>query len=70
MGPIDGTVVPSATGGSLAFLPGPTLRVLKNIKNRYGDRSLEPLRLRERVQSADKTGSTPMWSASIPALRC
>jgi hypothetical protein len=39
MGPIDGTVVPSATGGSLAFLPGPTLRVLKNIKNRYGDRT-------------------------------
>ena len=39
MGPIDGTVVPSATGGSLAFLPGPTLRVLKNIKNRYGERT-------------------------------
>jgi hypothetical protein len=39
MGPIDGSVVPSATGGSLAFLPGPTLQVLKNIKNRYGDRA-------------------------------
>jgi hypothetical protein len=36
MGPIDGTVVPSATGGSLPFLPQPTLRVLKNIKSRYG----------------------------------
>ena len=36
MGPIDGTVVPGATGGSLPFLPQPTLRVLKNIKNRYG----------------------------------
>jgi len=34
-GPIDGTVVPSASGGSLPFLPGPTLRVLKNIRNRY-----------------------------------
>jgi hypothetical protein len=34
-GPIDGTVVPSATGGSLPFLPQPTLRVLKNIKNGY-----------------------------------
>jgi hypothetical protein len=39
MGPIDGTVVPSAAGGSLAFLPGPTLRVLKNMKNKYGDRA-------------------------------
>jgi hypothetical protein len=39
MGPIDGTVVPSATGGSLPFMPEATLRVLKNIKNRYGPRS-------------------------------
>ena len=37
MGPIDGTVVPSAAGGSVAFLPEPTLLVLKNMKNRYGD---------------------------------
>ena len=36
MGPIDGTVVPSAAGGSLPFLPRATLRVLKNIRNRYG----------------------------------
>jgi len=35
MGPIDGTVVPAATGGSLPFLPDATIRVLKNIKNRY-----------------------------------
>jgi len=34
-GPIDGTVVPAATGGSLPFLPGATMRVLKNIKARY-----------------------------------
>jgi hypothetical protein len=34
-GPIDGTVVPAATGGSLPFLPPATLRVLKNIKARY-----------------------------------
>jgi hypothetical protein len=39
MGPIDGTVVPSATGGSLPFLPQATLRVLKNIKNRYGSQT-------------------------------
>jgi len=36
MGPIDGTIVPSAAAGSLPFLPAETLRVLKNIKNRYG----------------------------------
>ncbi len=38
MGPIDGTVVPSAPAGSLPFLPDATLRVLKNMKYRYGDR--------------------------------
>jgi hypothetical protein len=37
VGPIDGTVVPSAAGGSLPFLPGDCLRVLKTIRNRYGD---------------------------------
>jgi hypothetical protein len=36
IGPIDGTVVPSATGGSLPFQPQAVLRVLKNIKKRYG----------------------------------
>jgi hypothetical protein len=35
MGPIDGTVVPAAAGGSLPFLPDVTMRVLKNIKNKY-----------------------------------
>ena len=35
-GPIDGTVVPSAPGGSLPFLPQATLRVLKNMRSRYG----------------------------------
>jgi hypothetical protein len=35
MGPIDGTVVPSAAGGSLPFMPAATLRVLRNIRSRY-----------------------------------
>ncbi len=35
-GPIDGTVVPSAAAGSLPFLPKETLRVLRNIRTRYG----------------------------------
>ena len=38
IGPIDGTVAPSAAGGSLPFMPEATLRVLKNIKNNYGPR--------------------------------
>ena len=36
MGPIDGTVVPSASAGSLPFLPLPVMRVLRNIKDHYG----------------------------------
>jgi hypothetical protein len=36
VGPIDGTITPSATGGSLTFLPQQTLRVLRNIRSRYG----------------------------------
>jgi hypothetical protein len=36
MGPIDGTVVPSAAAGSLPFLPEATTRVLKTIRSRYG----------------------------------
>src|SRR5215475_5058926 len=35
-GPIDGTVVPSAAGGSLPFLPQAALRVLNHIKKHYG----------------------------------
>ncbi|MGH9378380.1 MAG: glucoamylase family protein [Terriglobia bacterium] len=39
IGPIDGTIVPSAAGGSLPMLPQATLRVLQNIKKRYGERA-------------------------------
>ena len=35
IGPIDGSVVPSAAAGSLPFLPQPTMRVLRNIRTRY-----------------------------------
>jgi hypothetical protein len=35
MGPIDGTIAPSAAAGSLPFLPRATLRVLKTIRARY-----------------------------------
>jgi hypothetical protein len=35
MGPIDGTVVPAAAGGSLPFLPDATMRVLRTIRDHY-----------------------------------
>jgi hypothetical protein len=35
-GPIDGTVVPCAAGGSLPFLPQQTVQVLQTIKEKYG----------------------------------
>jgi len=37
IGPLDGTVVPSASAGSLPFLPQAVMRVLRNIRNRYGN---------------------------------
>jgi hypothetical protein len=39
MGRIDGTVVPCATGGSLAFLPEESIRVLQNIRDKYEKRA-------------------------------
>jgi hypothetical protein len=38
-GPIDGTVVPCAAGGSLPFQPEETMRVLRTIKDRYGQKA-------------------------------
>ena len=35
MGPIDGTVVPSAAAGSLPFMPAESMRVLRTIRTRY-----------------------------------
>jgi hypothetical protein len=35
MGPIDGTVVPAASGGSLPFLPETCMRVQRTIRSRY-----------------------------------
>jgi hypothetical protein len=39
IGPIDGSVVPCAAGGSVAFLPSETLPVLHNMRDKYGDRA-------------------------------
>ena len=36
VGPIDGTLVPSASAGSLPFSPQPIMLVLRTIKDRYG----------------------------------
>jgi hypothetical protein len=37
VGPIDGTVVPCAAGGSLPFLKEPAMRVLRNMRSRYAN---------------------------------
>ena len=39
VGPIDGSVVPAAAGGSLPFLPQACMRVLRTIRDKYGDRA-------------------------------
>lgn len=36
LGPLDGTVVPSAAAGSLAFLPGDCIAVLKAMRSKWG----------------------------------
>ncbi|MBI5384807.1 MAG: hypothetical protein HZA90_08965 [Verrucomicrobia bacterium] len=38
-GPLDGTLVPCAAGGSLPFLPGECLRCLRTLQDRYGERA-------------------------------
>jgi hypothetical protein len=38
-GPIDGSIVPCATGGSLPFLYDDCMRVLRNIRGRYQDKA-------------------------------
>jgi len=39
MGRIDGSVVPCATGGSLVFMPRECVRVLQNIREKFGKRA-------------------------------
>ena len=36
MGPLDGTVVPSAAAGSLAFLPADCLSALRAMRSKWG----------------------------------
>lgn len=38
-GKIDGSVVPNATAGSLPFLPADCLRVLRSLKEKYGEKA-------------------------------
>ncbi len=39
MGPIDGTLVPAAPAGSIPFLPKETLRVLRTMREKFGERA-------------------------------
>jgi len=36
---LDGTLVPCAAGGCVAFLPGETIRVLRTMRERFGERA-------------------------------
>ncbi len=38
MGQLDGTLVPAAAGGSLAFLPAEAIRVLRKMRAQFGER--------------------------------
>ena len=53
VGPIDGTIVPSASAGSLPFLPQPVMRVLRTIKDQLSVR-FHQVWVRECLQSIDK----------------
>ncbi len=57
MGPIDGTVVPCATAGSVPFLPRECLKVLHTLKARFGDR------LWQRYGFADAVNPQTGWIA-------
>lgn len=39
LGPVDGSIVPCATGGSLSFLYDDCMKVLRNIRGRYKERA-------------------------------
>ena len=52
IGPIDGTIVPAAAGGSLPFLPEESMRVLRTIHDHY-PKALVPLRFCRCIQSVD-----------------
>ena len=69
MGPIDGTVVPCAAGGSLPFLPQDTMRVLKNIRNKYGPGPGLGMALWT-PSTRLITGTTATSSASTPESPC
>jgi hypothetical protein len=42
IGPVDGSIVPCATGGSLPFLFNDCIKVLRNIRGAYGEKAWTP----------------------------
>jgi len=71
LGPVDGTVVPSATEGSLPFLPQATLRVLKNMKNRFAPNVWSCYGFCECAQSANKKWcDSDVIAIDTPLLIC
>ena len=64
-GPIDGTIVPCATGGSLPFLYGDCMKVLRTLRGRYaGQRNGEAIDVRR----AGRQPPLPLRGRQIAAL--
>src|SRR5882724_4457231 len=57
-GPIDGTVVPCAAGGSLPFLPQECVALLRHVRDQYSDTVWQPYGF------ADSFNPTTGWVAS------
>ena len=57
-GPIDGTVVPAAAGGSLMFTPEITLAALKAMKGRVRRENLWPVWVRRCIPAPDRVGQS------------
>jgi len=54
LGPVDGTVVPCAVGGSLPFLPADCLRVLHSLQNNFGEKAWGRYGFCDALHPADK----------------
>ncbi len=70
MGPVDGSVVPCATAGSLPFLPKPCVQVLRSLYDRYGQDAWGRYGFLRCVSSISSIGMTLMCWGLISASVC
>ncbi len=67
MGPVDGSVVPSAAAGSLPFLPRECVRVLRALRENFGRGRPGDAMASATPSIRTCTGTTQTYSASILA---